>query len=102
MLGVAEAEAKAPGVMLLRENRMRQFPSVRATVNGEPASVLRANGAFLAVPVPAGHVEVRVEPDVPWGRLWRPVFGWVLALALLAWCIRGVQPEADGRKGEPA
>ena len=91
MLGVAEAEAKTPGVMLLRENRIRQFPSVRATVNGAPAPVLRANGAFLAVPVPAGRVEVRVEPDVPWGRLWRAAFGWAAALALLAWCVGRTQ-----------
>ncbi len=41
------------------------YPGWRATVNGEPVPMLRANGAFRAVPVPAGEaiVEMRFMPS---------------------------------------
>ena len=40
------------------------FPGWNATVNGAPATILRANGGFRAVPVGAGHTRVvmRYEP----------------------------------------
>jgi uncharacterized membrane protein YfhO len=33
----------------------------QATVNGQPANLLRANHAFQAVPVPAGRSTVRLD-----------------------------------------
>ncbi len=40
------------------------YPGWRATVNGKPAPLLKANGAFRAVPVPSGEavVEMRFMP----------------------------------------
>ena len=37
------------------------YPSWRATVNGQPAPVLRANHAFQAIPIPAGESAVRLD-----------------------------------------
>ncbi|NBR84970.1 MAG: hypothetical protein EBT61_05610 [Verrucomicrobia bacterium] len=53
-----EAEAAAPTVVVLAQNF---YPSWRATVNGQPAPVLRANHAFQAIPIPAGKSTVRLD-----------------------------------------
>jgi len=47
-----------PALLVISEN---YFPAWRATVDGEPATVLRADFTFRAVPVPAGTHEVRFE-----------------------------------------
>jgi len=47
-----------PALLVISEN---YFPAWRATVDGEPAPVLRADYTFRAVPVPAGTHEVRFE-----------------------------------------
>jgi hypothetical protein len=81
---VVKCDAKEEGVLFVREARTRWFPRVRATVDGAAAEVLRANGPFLAVRVPAGPHEVAFEPDIPWGRYALPALGWIAALALAA------------------
>jgi hypothetical protein len=55
---VIEAEAAAPTVVVIAQSF---YPSWRATVNGQPAPVLRANHAFQAIPIPAGKSTVRLD-----------------------------------------
>ncbi|MCS7301151.1 MAG: YfhO family protein [Fimbriimonadales bacterium] len=67
-------EYRATSVRLRVVNRSAQlgwllitdtwYPGWRATVNGQPVPLLRANGAFRAVPVPSGEaiVEMRFLP----------------------------------------
>jgi uncharacterized membrane protein YfhO len=66
---VAEAALSAPGYVVLVD---AFDPDWRATVDGTPASVLRANVAFQAVAVPAGshRVELVYRPrSVIWGAV---------------------------------
>jgi hypothetical protein len=53
--GLAQA-----GVLVVSENWM---PWWTATVDGAPAPIARANGAFLGIEVPAGAREVRLHLD---------------------------------------
>ena len=53
-----EAEAAAATVLVIAQNF---YPSWRATVNGQPAPVLRANHAFQAIPIPAGKSTIRLD-----------------------------------------
>lgn len=75
-----EAETTAPGYVVLLE---AWDPGWRATVDGRPAPLLRANLIFRAVPVPAGRHTVEM--------LYRPVEALVgaalsvLSLSALAW-----------------
>ena len=50
-----EVESPAAGMLMLNDV---WYPGWRASVNGVEAPVYRANGAFRAVPVPAGRSEV--------------------------------------------
>ena len=68
---VLAASAERAGYMVLSEV---WFPGWLATVNGEPAPVLRANYTFRALPVPAGDIHV---------RLWYAPASWRRGLALL-------------------
>lgn len=79
--------ASSPGVLLLREDRMRKFREcVSATVNGAPAPLMVGNGMFFALPVPAGDLDVRLVARMPWRCLALPAAGWAVALiALAAW-----------------
>lgn len=56
--------ASAPGYLVLSEV---WYPGWRATVNGQPTAVLRANHALRAIPIPAGEATVvlRFAPQ-PW------------------------------------
>ncbi|MBI4492481.1 MAG: YfhO family protein [Chloroflexi bacterium] len=58
---LARLDAAAPGYLVVTES---WAPGWRATVDGQPVAVLRANYAFQAVPVPPGAhlVELRYEP----------------------------------------
>lgn len=53
-----QAEAQDRTVVVLAQNF---YPSWHATVNGQPAPVLRANHAFQAIPIPAGKSTVRLD-----------------------------------------
>ena len=55
---VIDAEAAAPTVVVVAQTF---YPGWRATVNGQPAPVLRANHAFQAIPIPAGKSIVRLD-----------------------------------------
>ncbi len=62
-----EVDAAAPALLVMSEV---WYPGWRATVNGEPVDVLRANGALQAVAVPAGRstVIMRFAPSTwHWG-----------------------------------
>src|SRR5207245_1725410 len=62
-----EAELSRSGYVVLVD---AWDPAWRATVDGQPADLLRANVAFRAVAVPAGrhHIEMRYRPvTLPWG-----------------------------------
>ena len=50
------AHASTPGLLVLCENFS---PGWRATVNGKPATIHRANYAFQAIGIPAGTADVR-------------------------------------------
>lgn len=85
-----EASVSAPrdGIAVVLEP---WFPGWRATVDGHPAPVGRANYAFMAVPVPAGDHELRLEYRPT--RLWPGVWGCSAAatslLVTLWWRRRG-------------
>lgn len=49
------ARSSEPGVLVLLD---RWYPGWKATVNGESATILRANGVFRAVEIPAGQADV--------------------------------------------
>ncbi len=53
-----EVEASAPTVVVIAQTFYHPW---KATVNGQPTEILRANHAYQAVPVPAGRSTVRLE-----------------------------------------
>ena len=53
-----EVESPAPTLVVLAQ---AFYAPWQATVNGQPANLLRANHAFQAVPVPAGRSRVRLD-----------------------------------------
>jgi hypothetical protein len=79
--------AAAPGVLVLPE---AYFPGWRATVDGKPAILYRANVMFRAVRVPAGHSTVVIEYAPDWltwvfpvgGAAWLVVMGVVVTIWL--------------------
>ncbi|HXF37226.1 MAG TPA: hypothetical protein VNO17_08605, partial [Actinomycetota bacterium] len=74
-----EVRAPGPQIVLVRTN---PDPGWRATVDGRPAPVLRADFFRLGVPVPAGRHVVRLTYDDPW-------IGRGLALSAAAWLALG-------------
>jgi hypothetical protein len=65
------------------------MPGWRATVNGERAEVLRADGAFRAVEIPAGErVEVRTW-YAPWSFRGGALLSLAALVALAIWTARG-------------
>jgi len=53
-----EVESPEPTLVVIAQAFYHPW---RATVNGQPATILRANHAFQAVPIPAGRSTVRLE-----------------------------------------
>jgi len=80
---VAEFEAKRSGLMVFSEI---YFPGWRATVDGVPTPVLRANHAFRAVAVPTGARRVVMTFEDPPGLrtgVWLSALGIALALGIV-------------------
>ncbi len=79
-----DAEMESPGLVVLAD---QWDPGWKASVNGRPASVLRANHALRGVAVPAGRSEVdfRYEPES--FRQGARLTGAAMA-ALLVWAAR--------------
>ena len=78
-------QSPAPGYLLLNDS---WYPGWEATVNGQPASVLRANLMFRAVQIPAGHsqVEFSYQPKSLTAGFWVTglsvtILFWILSLA---------------------
>jgi hypothetical protein len=78
--------SRDPGVLVLLD---RWYPGWRVAVNGEPARLLRANGVFRAVEVPAGEADVEFvfAPRSLRNGAWMTVIG-VAAWLLLLWRAR--------------
>jgi hypothetical protein len=75
---VVEATTDAPGYLLLTD---AFYPGWRASVDGQPVEILRADEMFRAVRLEPGRhqVEFRYQPDsVTWGA-------WISAAALALW-----------------
>jgi hypothetical protein len=72
-----------PGVLVMTASHARGWT---ARVNGTPAAVLRANGRYRAVAVPAGTSRVALSYEAPGLRLGLAVSALALAFAVaLAW-----------------
>jgi hypothetical protein len=64
------------------------YPGWTATLDGKPVPILRANFAFQAVPVTAGHHEVRLAYRNRWVPIGAAVSLGMLALLLAALAVR--------------
>lgn len=79
-------EAEAPQFVVVTDS---WYPGWRATVDGEPARLYRANSSFMAVAVPAGRHEVRLEYR-PEALVWLTWLGVAVEVALLLVCAAGL------------
>lgn len=95
MRAVIRTNASKPGVLVIRQHRMRSFSEWIANVTEWPeriidetsVKIIKANGIFHAVEVPAGSYEVQLRPVVPIRRILLCTFGFlVLLAALVLWC----------------
>jgi hypothetical protein len=88
---VATTTADAPGWLVFSE---MHYPGWRATVDGRPAELARADVALMAVAVPAGEHTVRLgftAPAVTWGLALS--VGSLVVLLLAGWrCLRAGRP----------
>lgn len=77
-----EVNTSGPGLLVIGEN---YYPAWKATVDGRPARVLRANYTLRAVPVPAGahRVELFYESGLLRASLWLSLACAIFVLALL-------------------
>jgi len=89
-----ELESDGPGWLLVRSSHARGW---RATVDGQPAAVLRADGRHRAVAIPSGRhtVSLRYEPPWLWPGVILTCFSAVAVLWILAW------RREQGRRLEP-
>lgn len=78
---VAAATTAAPAVLILRD---ALAPGWSATVDGQPQSIVRADGLFRAVAVPAGQHQIVWQFDPPGLRVGAVVsaVAWLAAIAL--------------------
>jgi len=75
-----ESESDGPGWLLVRSTHARGW---RATVDGEPAPLLRADGRHRAVAIPSGRHTVRLKYEPPW--LWPGVALALLSVTIVLW-----------------
>jgi Bacterial membrane protein YfhO len=80
-----DVDASQDGYVVLVESYL---PAWRATVDGAAAEVVRANAAFRAVAVPAGHHRVEMS-YLPRSILWGCALSGGALLGALAWAVRG-------------
>lgn len=85
------ARADAPAVLVLAD---ADYPGWTALVNGQPAPVLRADGIFRSVAVPAGESTVIFAYQPAW-------WPGVLILGAAAWLLWSVGIEVERRKARP-
>jgi len=90
-------EADAPAYLLLLD---AYYPGWTATVNGEPAAVLRANVMFRAVAIPAGTSEVILTYQPQWypAALIGGAVVWAGVLIAAAALARARPAAPDGRR----
>ncbi len=90
-------EADAPAYLLLLD---AYYPGWTATVNGEPAAVLRANVMFRAVAIPAGTSEVIFTYQPQWypAALIGGAIVWAGVLIAAAALARARRAAPDGRR----
>jgi len=79
---VIEADARKDGWLLLLDS---YYPGWKATVDGKPAPIYRADGFFRAVPVPAGRHEVifSYHPEAFYYSLWISAAGLAVWFGLI-------------------
>jgi len=75
-----ESESDGPGWLLVRSTHARGW---RATVDGGPAALLRADGRHRAVAIPSGRHTVRLKYEPPW--LWPGVALTLLSVTIVLW-----------------
>ncbi|MGH8662139.1 MAG: hypothetical protein ACREUB_10315, partial [Burkholderiales bacterium] len=75
-----ESESDGPGWLLVRSTHARGW---RATVDGEPAPLLRADGRHRAVAVPSGRHAVTLKYEPPW--LWPGVALTLFSVTIVLW-----------------
>ncbi len=88
---VVKTKSAAAGVLLLND---RWHPDWKVTVDGQPASLLRANFIMRGVAVPAGEhtVEFRFEP--PHGTLWISLSAIAVGLVLVGLLVVVPEPKS--------
>ncbi len=79
-----DVEGDHPGVLYIPEYYEKNW---KASVNGRPAEVIRANGAFRAVAVGAGHQRV----DLYYSPITYRIGLWVSAAFLFTWTLLGIR-----------
>lgn len=79
-----ETESDQPGWLLVRSTHARGW---RATVDGRPAAMLRADGRHRAVAIPAGRHAVTLRYEPP--GLWPGMILTLLASVALIWIVVG-------------
>jgi uncharacterized membrane protein YfhO len=85
-----------PALLVISEN---YYPAWKASVDGQPTTILRANYTFRAIPLPAGQHEVRLFYESDSLRRSALVSAGLLALLLLASLTLVLR---RGREGVPA
>lgn len=76
------SESDGPGWLLVRSTHARGW---RATVDGQPAPLMRADGRHRAVAVPSGRHAVMLRYEPPW--LWPGAALTLLSVAILFWIV---------------
>jgi hypothetical protein len=93
---IAEAQLDHPGLAMVAESCERGW---RARVDGQPAPLLKGDGMFCALALPAGahHLELEYRPfGWPWAFLGPLAFA---AIAFASWRRQGQRSSSRGASG---